>query len=40
MMSNIRALGRLRLAILAVVLLLVVVLATGSLFAANEREYS
>ena len=38
MMSNIRALGRLRLAILAVVLLLVMVLATGSLFAANERN--
>jgi hypothetical protein len=38
MMSNIRALGRLRLAILAVVLLLVMVLATDSLFAANERD--
>ena len=38
MMSNIRALGRLRLAILAVALLLVMVLATGSLFAANERD--
>ena len=38
MMSNIRALGRLRLAILAAIVLLVMVLATGSLFAANERE--
>ena len=38
MMSNIRALGQLRLAILAVALLLVMVLATGSLFAANERD--
>ena len=38
MMSNIRALGRLRLAILAVALLMVMVLATGSLFAANEQD--
>ena len=38
MMSNIRALGRFRLAALATILLLVMVLAAGSLFAANERE--
>ena len=37
-MSNIRALGRFRLAALATILLLVMVLAAGSLFAANERE--
>ena len=38
MMSNIRALGRFRLALLATILLLAMVLAGGSLFAANERE--
>ena len=38
MMSNIRALGRFRLALLATILLLVTVLAVGTLFAANERE--
>ena len=38
MTSNIRALGRLRLAMLAVLVLVVMVLAAGNLFAANERE--
>ena len=38
MTSNIRALGRLRLAMLAVIVLLVMVLAAGNLFATNERE--
>ena len=38
MTSNIRALGRLRLAMLAVIVLVVMVLAAGNLFAANERE--
>ena len=37
-MNNIRALGRFRLALLATILLLVTVLAVGSLFAANDRE--
>ena len=36
-MSNIRAVGRFRLALLATILLLVMVLAAGTLFAANER---
>ena len=37
-MNNIRALGRFRLALLATILLLVGVLAVGTLFAANDRE--
>ncbi len=36
-MNNIRALGRFRLALLATILLLVALLAVGSLFAANDR---
>lgn len=36
-MSNLRAPGRFRLALLATILLLVTVLAVGSLFAANDR---
>ena len=36
-MSNIRSLGRFRLALLATILLLGTVLAVGSLFAANDR---
>ena len=36
-MSNIRSLGHFRLALLATILLLVTVLAVGSLFAANDR---
>ena len=39
-MSNIRSLGRFRLALLATILLLGTVLAVGSLFAANDRESS
>ena len=37
-MGNMRALGRFRLALLATILLLVTVLAVGTLFAANERQ--
>lgn len=39
-MTNIRALGRLRLAVLATMVLLVMALAVGTLFAANERPDS
>ena len=37
-MSNVRVIGRFRIALVATVLLLVALLAVGSLFAANDRE--